>query len=420
MWLEKLKLTVAAMLSYCASPHARFPADGTLRWHFGPMVIAGLTAVAALYALGLYRLSKSADRADGPDWAHIVCFVCGMLALVVALCSPVATLADALFSMHMAQHILLMMVAPPLLVWSRPGPILFAAFNTRWRGLLARSWKAAGLDRVGRILMHPVSVFVLFCGAFIFWHLPLPYLWGLSYETAHLLEQASFLFTALAFWTLIIEPSGERRLGYAAALLYLAVTVIVSDMPGALMVLAPRPLYPIHAEGAAAYGMTLMQDQQLAGLIMWIPAGAIYIAAAIWLFVRLLAESERRSFRVRRAAPLAAVAVLLPLLLIGCRDHARGAESEGDPEQGRALIGKVGCGTCHTIPGFDGANGLVGPPLDHMASRVYIAGVLRNTPDDMVTWLRNPQSVVPGNAMPNFGLSEEQARDIAAYLYTLK
>ena len=92
----------------------------------------------------------------------------------------------------------------------------------------------------------------------------------------------------------------------------------------------------------------------------------------------------------------------------------------GNPSRGAALIQYYGCGACHTIPGISGADALVGPPLDKMGRRVYLAGLLRNTPDNMVTWLRYPQRIVPGNAMPDMHLTEEQARDIAAYLYTLK
>lgn len=92
----------------------------------------------------------------------------------------------------------------------------------------------------------------------------------------------------------------------------------------------------------------------------------------------------------------------------------------GNSQVGQHLIETVGCGTCHAIPGVSGARGLVGPPLSGIASREYIAGMLHNTPDNMVLWLRFPQHVVPGNAMPDMGLSDEQARDIAAYLYTLK
>ena len=86
---------------------------------------------------------------------------------------------------------------------------------------------------------------------------------------------------------------------------------------------------------------------------------------------------------------------------------------------GAELIAREGCGLCHTIPGIANAEGRIGPPLEHIGSRSYIAGVLRNSPDNMVTWLRHPQKVVPGNAMPDMGLSETDARAITAYLDTL-
>jgi cytochrome c2 len=313
------------------------------------------------------------------------------------------------------------MIAPPLLVWSNPAPVFAAAFDGRWRHGVATAWSALGLDNVARLLLHPITVFILFCGVFVFWHLPIPYLWGLRYETAHVLEHASFLFVALTFWILIIEPSGKRRLGYGTALLFLTVTVMVSDLPGALMVLSPRSLYPVHAEGAAAWGISVMQDQELAGLIMWIPAGGIYLAAAIWLFVRLLQETEPSGAGARRSAILMLPILLLPLFA-GLGAYAQAAETSfgGNPDRGAALVGKFGCGACHIIPGIDGADGLVGPPLDHMGKRVFVAGVLRNTPDNMITWLRDPQSVVPNNAMPDLGLDEQEARDVAAYLSTLQ
>jgi len=92
----------------------------------------------------------------------------------------------------------------------------------------------------------------------------------------------------------------------------------------------------------------------------------------------------------------------------------------GDPRRGAAEIRDVGCGACHRIPGIAGADGLVGPPLDFISRRIYLAGVLRNTPQNMMAWLQNPQKFVPGNAMPNMNLSEEQSRNITAYLYTVK
>ncbi|HSN33175.1 MAG TPA: c-type cytochrome [Ideonella sp.] len=92
----------------------------------------------------------------------------------------------------------------------------------------------------------------------------------------------------------------------------------------------------------------------------------------------------------------------------------------GDAGRGAALIQSYGCAACHTVPGVEGADGNVGPPLTRFGERAYIAGVLRNRPDNLLHWLRDPQEVVPGNAMPDMGMNEQDARDIAAYLYTLR
>jgi cytochrome c len=91
----------------------------------------------------------------------------------------------------------------------------------------------------------------------------------------------------------------------------------------------------------------------------------------------------------------------------------------GDPERGKESIRQKGCPTCHIIPGIREANGLVGPPLERFADRVYIAGVLPNTPDNLVAWIRDPPGIDPLTAMPASGLGEAEARDVAAYLYTL-
>jgi cytochrome c len=101
-------------------------------------------------------------------------------------------------------------------------------------------------------------------------------------------------------------------------------------------------------------------------------------------------------------------------------ERAAAAMTGGDPERGRAAIARYGCATCHTIPGVRGADALVGPPLTQVASRSYIAGVLPNTPENMVRWIENPPQVDRLTAMPNLGVSDADARDIAGYLYTLK
>ena len=104
----------------------------------------------------------------------------------------------------------------------------------------------------------------------------------------------------------------------------------------------------------------------------------------------------------------------------GEAERKAAAMTGGVPARGREKIRKYGCATCHTIPGVTGADALVGPPLTRIAIRTYIAGVMTNTPDNMVHWIRDPRGVDPLTAMPNLGVTDADARDIAGYLYTLK
>jgi cytochrome c len=118
----------------------------------------------------------------------------------------------------------------------------------------------------------------------------------------------------------------------------------------------------------------------------------------------------------------AGLAVLVLLAACGRGDVERTAITltGGDPERGRAAIRSYGCPVCHSIPGVRGPRGQVGPPLDTIGGRSYLAGQLPNTPENMIRWIRDPQAVERGTAMPDLGVGEAEARDIAAYLYTLR
>ena len=111
------------------------------------------------------------------------------------------------------------------------------------------------------------------------------------------------------------------------------------------------------------------------------------------------------------------------LALCGCSEdlgHSAAETAGGSITRGRAAVTKFGCGSCHTIPGIVGADALVGPPLDRVASRTYIAGVLANSPENLVRWIENPPAVDPLTAMPNLHIPEAEARDIASFLATLR
>jgi cytochrome c len=143
------------------------------------------------------------------------------------------------------------------------------------------------------------------------------------------------------------------------------------------------------------------------------------------LALRWKLESSMRSNSVP-FAPVHFLALLLLLfaggLLGGC-DSSQGAATlnfQGDAKRGRTLVGNYGCGNCHLIPNVAGADGNVGPPLLHLATRVYIAGFVRNSPENMSVWLQDPQKILPGNAMPAMGISRKDAHDITAFLYSVK
>jgi cytochrome c2 len=170
--------------------------------------------------------------------------------------------------------------------------------------------------------------------------------------------------------------------------------------------------------------MTPLEDQQLAGLIMWVPAGLAYLVAALAVAASWLRE-PRRGMILGRVGGVATV-LLGVLATAGCRrGSAMTAEAAaqvtgGNPERGALAIRQYGCAACHTIPGIPGARGTVGPSLAGIGGRPYIAGVLTNTPSNLTRWIQDPQQIDSLTAMPDVGVTEPIARDIASYLYTIK
>jgi putative membrane protein len=261
-------------------------------WVFEPGVIAPLVLSAILYALGLSRLRSAAKTAFGLP--EIACFFAGWFTLIIALVSPLHPWGAVLFSAHMTQHELLMLVAAPLLVLGRPVIPFLWAFPRSGARRLAAWANTTSWQRFWKTITAPFAAWVIHAVVLWTWHLPFLFQATRDSESIHALQHASFLLSALLFWWAILHGR-QRAIGFGAAVLYMFTTALHSGLLGALLTFTRTLWYPIYTNTTQPWGLTPLEDQQLGGLIMWIPAGLVYIIAALALFAGWLRESEKRS-----------------------------------------------------------------------------------------------------------------------------
>jgi cytochrome c oxidase assembly factor CtaG/cytochrome c2 len=398
------------------------PHDLWSAWSLEPAVLAGLVATAALYAGGMARLRRRSMRRRPARWWEALTFWCGWSTLALALLSPLHRLGGSLVSAHMAQHELLMALAAPLLVLGRPLLVTLWGLPPRARRALGRS--AGALRPAWRFLSRIEVAWLLHALALVGWHLPRLYQGTLDSEVVHGLQHSSFLLTALVFWWSVL-PGATLHNRHGAAILSLFGTMAYTGGLGALLTLGRTLWYPAYGGAAPLWGLTPLEDQQLAGLIMWVPGGLSYLLATAWLVIDWLRIAERRAMRLDRARPGAAAAALLLLLVLPACERPRALSAEeatrvvgGDPGRGAMAFRRYGCGSCHSVDGVPGAAGQVGPPLGGIGARAYVAGVLTNTPEHLARWIQSPQEVDSLTAMPDLGVTSADARDIATWLYT--
>ena len=265
-----------------------------LAWDWQPWVAVSLGIACYGYLRGLRHLERQRRRRIFGPW-RVTSFCTGIAVLVVALLSPLSSLDDQLFSAHMVQHLLLMLVAPPLLVYSRPIMAWMCALPAPARRAVGGVWGGSrNLQRGVTGLMHPLSVWVLASAALWFWHSPTPYRWALGNEGVHSLEHACFFVTSLMFWSVVIEPYGRRHTDYGLCLLFVAAFSVQMGMLGAILTFASRALYT-EPTALLPWGLSPLQDQQLAGVVMWVPVGLIHLSTMAALFLAWLRHAERRA-----------------------------------------------------------------------------------------------------------------------------
>lgn len=297
--LARLRHLALALSIAATAAHAHVPPPAAVPnwrtqapWSFEPWVVAALALSLTLYAIGLLRLWRAAGYGHGVRPLQAAAFLGGWLAVVLALVSPLDALGTQLFSAHMVQHEALMVLAAPLLVLGRPLAAWAWAFPAPWRPALGRWTRRPLPARLWQGLIYAPTAWALHGIALWSWHLPSWFEAALRHPGLHTVQHASFFVTALLFWW---GPLGAReRTGHGAALLYLFTTMMHTAALGALLTLSPVLWYGSYAATSAALGIDPLEDQQLGGLIMWVPAGLAYLFAGLAVMVDLLGGAGRR------------------------------------------------------------------------------------------------------------------------------
>jgi putative membrane protein len=267
------------------------PHDLWNAWSFEPLVVATLLLTAWLYLRGVRALWRGAGTGRGVQTWEGGAFAVGWFMLALALVSPLHQLGAVLFSAHMVQHELLMAVAAPLLVLGRPIVAFLWAVPISWRRTVG-AWSAiAPVRNTWEVLTLPVVAWALHAVAIWLWHAPALYEATLGSETIHTLQHLSFLVSALLFWWALLQGR-EGRLGKPAAVLYLFATAVHTSLLGALLTFSARLWYPLYVSSTAPWGLTPLEDQQLAGVIMWVPGGIPYLIAALAIAASWLEERK--------------------------------------------------------------------------------------------------------------------------------
>jgi cytochrome c oxidase assembly factor CtaG len=284
--MKRLAAILLLVLPTAASAHG----GGEQGWSPEPAVVLPLLLLAGLYAVGFARLRarSSQGRDDLARGAGL--FAAGWLVLAGAVASPLHQAGERSFTMHMIEHELIMLPAALLLVLARPGPVLLWAFPGPVRGAfgaVARSGKG-----LWAVTSTPVAATILQGAALWLWHMPPLFDRALDAEGWHIAQHMSFLLTALLFWWAMAHGRAGRK-GYGLVALCLFVTTLIGGALGALMAFSASPWYSGYAAmGMTPAGLSPAEDQQLAGLIMWIPGGVFHAAAALFFLYQWLKASE--------------------------------------------------------------------------------------------------------------------------------
>jgi len=278
--LSAAEKDMESLFSLCLAGVSSVPDRIWAAWSLAPETLVPLLLVAALYCFGIARRRRRrAVRGERP-WGEAALFMAGICLLIAAWVSPLCRMAATLASAHMLQHVIIVALAPPLLVLGA-GPLV---------DLIGRQRLMAGsrLIRNGPVVtaaLHGIMIWL--------WHVPALYQAALLSLPMHLAMYGSLLISGLAFWASIIALMCSRSHRIGLAVILLLITMMHTGLLGALLTFSRHVWYPIMSPGSLLWGLAPLEDQQLAGLIMWVPMGAIYLIAALAASALALRDASR-------------------------------------------------------------------------------------------------------------------------------
>ena len=284
MLIHTSVLSALAVLSL----NPEMPSVWSEPWSWEPAIVLPLVTMLGVYAVGAFRRGNMYALRR----RHLS-FFAGWLALFLALTSPIHELGEQLFSAHMLQHEILILLSAPLISAAHPGATCLWAFAPRHRSGLGGWVHRIEKTQAVRFFTKPLSAWLLEAIALWIWHVPFLYQATLRSDWIHAAQHLSFFLTAVLFWSALYGV-GRSVMGYGAATIYVFGTAVHCSALGALLTFSTVLWYPVYATTTARWGLTPLEDQQLGGVLMWVPSAVVFIAIGLTLFAKWLAESDRR------------------------------------------------------------------------------------------------------------------------------
>jgi len=264
-----------------------------LAWAFPRAAALALEISAIVYWRGWILIRRTRPTIF-PPW-RLICFLSGIASIVIAIASPLDSMSDQLLVAHMAQHYILMSMAPPLIVLSAPVVPLLRGLP-RWfvRPVLGPLIRTVWLRRFFKLLVTPRVSWILMNAAYIGWHIPAAYEFALASWKWHIVEHACFFLTSVLFWWPVIEPWPSHFSGSRWLLLpYLLGADIINTALSALLCFSGRVLYPTYANQSRIFPITPLGDQAAAGALMWVLGSIVFLIPAMYITLKLLSPRKR-------------------------------------------------------------------------------------------------------------------------------